>query len=186
MRPSLHLLASLISLVGCTALGPMPATTGVSAVPAGRPGGEIQGSLTPMFRLSEATRAEDPHGQMVAQLAGLFEPDRWLGMPGLIAGVRVFGEEGDIGVEPMLGYRHRLGRLSLAGLAFGTTMSAAENGASYEATRLGGEVALDAVSRGSGRSPRSTSRARSARRTSPRRGRTASPTTAMVATAIRT
>lgn len=144
-------LTPLVLLAGCTSLGPMPSTTGVSAVPAARPGGEVQGTLVPIFRLSHAVGSddpdrEDPDGESVLQLGGLIEPDRWLGIPGLIAGVRMFGDSGDVGFEPMVGYRRRVDeRVAVAGVAFGTAMGADENGASYDAVRVGGEVAIDAL-----------------------------------------
>lgn len=131
-------------LAACTTLGPMPATTGISAVPAGRPGGELQGAIVPSSRLSTAARGDDRNGDTLPQLAGLFEPDRLLGIPGLIVGARMFGEDSDFGFEPMLGYRTQRGALALAGVVYGTKLGAEQNGASYDATRLGGELAVDA------------------------------------------
>jgi len=43
MRTLLPVTALLVS--ACTTLGPMPATTGIAAVPAGRPSVELQGGL---------------------------------------------------------------------------------------------------------------------------------------------
>lgn len=122
----------------------MPATTGVSAVPSTRPAGEISGALAPIFRLSDAAHGEDRNGKANPQLAALFDPARLLGLPGLIVGARVWGKDGDTGIEPMLGYRHALdGRISLAGVAYGTHMRADSYGAHYEASRVGGEAMAD-------------------------------------------
>lgn len=120
----------------------MPTTTGVSAVPSSRPAGEISGAIAPIFRLSDATRGEEQNGQANPQLAALFDPGHKL--PGLIVGGRVWGKDGDTGVEPMVGYRHALDeRVSLAGVAYGTHMRGDSNGAHYEATRVGGEAIAD-------------------------------------------
>lgn len=132
-------------LAGCTTLGPMPTTTGISAIPAGRPGGEIAASVTPIFRLSDSASGKDPDGNANPQLAALFDPDRLLGVPGLFVAARLWGEHGDNGLEPQLGYRRRLDdRLSIMGVGYGTKMSDDENGASYKVTRVGIEGALDA------------------------------------------
>jgi len=57
----------------------------------------------------------------------------------------VWGEHGDTGIEPTLGYRRSFdGGISIAGMGYGTKMKDTENGASYNATRLGGEAAVDA------------------------------------------
>ena len=132
---------------GCTTLGPMPATTGISAVPSGRPGVEAQVGLLPGYFLSEATQQPkssqkgDPTGQVMA----LVEPDRLIEAPGLIIGARHWGDHGEVSIEPFIGYRHRLdGDISLALIGYGTTMNGASRGASYSASRAGGELALDA------------------------------------------
>lgn len=133
------------SLAACTTLGPMPATTGISAVPGGRPGAELSAGGAPSYLISEGTRADHQNGDMSSQLLGLFEPDRLLGTRGLIAGARYVGRGGDMTFEPLLGYRHRLApRFALAAIAHATTMGADAKGASYSATRAGGELALDA------------------------------------------
>jgi len=134
----------IVLLAGCTTLGPMPATTGISAIPAGRPGGEVSGSIAPIFRLSDGASGEDPDGNSNPQLGALFDPDRLLGVPGLFVAARLWGEHGDTGLEPQLGYRRRLDdRLSILGVGYGTKMSDDENGASYKVTRVGLEGALD-------------------------------------------
>ena len=43
------LIAAGIFSTACTTLGPMPATTGVAAVPSGRPGFELQGGFAPGY-----------------------------------------------------------------------------------------------------------------------------------------
>jgi hypothetical protein len=132
---------------GCTTLGPMPATTAISAVPSGRPGIEAQVGLVPAYFLSAATQApaSTHKGNPSGQLLALVEPDRVLGARGLIAGARHWGEHGEVSIEPFLGYRHRLDDdISLALIGYGTTMRGASQGASYRASRAGGELALDA------------------------------------------
>jgi hypothetical protein len=122
----------------------MPATTGISAVPAGRIGGEVQAGIMPIYRLSTAARGEERHGDSVLHLSALFDPDELLGVPGLFIAGRAFGKDGDTTLEPLLGYRRTIGILSVAGIGFGTKASGEENGASYEAIRAGGEAVLDA------------------------------------------
>lgn len=130
---------------GCTTLGPMPTTTGISAVPNGRPGMEVQAGIVPGYFLSSATREPSHKGDPTGQLLALVEPDRWIGSHGLVAGARTWGRKTDGAVEPFLGYRDRLDdALALALVGYGTAMHGAERGASYRATRLGGELALDA------------------------------------------
>jgi hypothetical protein len=132
---------------GCTTLGPMPATTGISAVPSGRPGVEAQVGLVPGYFLSDATQTStgSQKADPSAQLLALIEPDHWIGARGLIAGAHYWGKHGDLTIEPFVGYRHRLDDdLSLALIGHGTTMHGVSSGASYQATRAGGELALDA------------------------------------------
>ena len=134
---------ALLCLAGCTTLGPMPTTTAVSAVPHGRPGGEAQLALVPVFRLSNAASGKDRNGQSTPQLSALLDPDRW-GIPGLVFGARLFGESGDAGLEPFAGIRRSFSEgVSLAVLAYGTKMGATEKGATYDAIRAGGEVMAD-------------------------------------------
>lgn len=135
---------ALVCLVftACTTLGSMPTTTGISAVPHGRPGGEAQLAVVPVFRLSNAASGQDRNGQSTPQLSALIDPDRW-GIPGVILGMRLFGESGDAGLEPYVGYRRTFGEVSFAAVAYGTKMGATEKGATYEAIRLGGEVLTD-------------------------------------------
>jgi len=145
MQPSLLAAASVL-LTACTTLGPMPATTGVSALPAERPSGEVQAAVMPAFFLSEATQDDEPETPATRQLSALFEPDRVLGTKGLILGARAWGEGGDSPVEPMIGLRRRLdARFAIAGIAFGTRARGEDRGASYRATRLGGELVLDGL-----------------------------------------
>jgi len=135
---------SITLATACTTLGPMPATTGVSAVPAGRPGAEAQVGAMPGHYLSAGT-TEAPKGGATGQATVLVEPDRWIHVPGLIVGGRVFGQSKDSPVEPMVGYRRAFNEdVAIAVVGFGTATSATKNEASYKATRLGAEVAVDA------------------------------------------
>ena len=135
-----------VLLTACTTLGPMPATTGISALPAERPSGELQAAMMPVFNLSDSTREKDPGPQVSPQLSALFEPDHLLGTKGLILGARTWGEEGDSPIEPMVGLRRKLDeRIAIAGIAYGTVVRGASRGASYRANRLGGELAVDAL-----------------------------------------
>jgi hypothetical protein len=143
MRTTLAVLA--LSFTACTTLGPMPATTGIAAVPAGRPGVELQGGLAPGYFLSAAT--QDAHrGSVSRQVAALIEPDRWLGTHGLIAGVRGgISDSDDRTAEPFLGLRERLSDdFAIAVIGHGTVIRGSDRGASYRATRFGGEIAVDA------------------------------------------
>ncbi len=141
MAKSLAILCLVFT--ACTTLGPMPTTTGVSAVQHGRPGGEAQLGIVPVFRLSNAASGKDRNGQSTGQLSALIDPDRWA-VPGLIIGARVFGESHDSGFEPYLGFRRTFGEgVSFAGVAYGTKMGATEKGATSEAVRVGGEVLAD-------------------------------------------
>jgi hypothetical protein len=135
----------IVIFAGCTTLGAMPTTTGIAAIPAGRLGGEIQGAVIPVYHLSAAARGEERNGDSIAQLSALFDPDALLGVPGLFIAARTWGKTGDRGLEPMLGYRHHAGKLSIAGVGYGTKVSGDENGASYEAVRVGGEAIVDAL-----------------------------------------
>jgi hypothetical protein len=140
-------LAAIVAFAtGCTTLGPMPATTGVSPVPAGRPGAEVQAGFVPGYYLSSAVR-KDAEGGSASQASLLFEPDKLVGVPGLLVGGRVVGG-GDSGVYPeaMLGYRRALdegGVVSASAVAYGTRAEGSANGASYEATRGGVEIGAD-------------------------------------------
>ena len=135
-----------VLLSACTTLGPMPATTGISALPAERPGGEVQTAMMPVFFLSDTTQTEMPSPHGSPQLAAVLEPDRLLGTKGLILGARTWGETGDSVVEPMIGMRKKLDdRFAIAGIAYGTQARGESDGASYRATRLGGEFVADGL-----------------------------------------
>ncbi len=136
----------LVLGTACTTLGPMPSTTGVSAVPAGRPGAEIQAGVQPAFYLSDTARDSDALSQVTQQLSGVIEPDRVFGTKGLILGARTWGDDGDSPFEPMVGVRRRLDdTFSIAGIAYGTHARGASGGASYAASRFGGELVIDAT-----------------------------------------
>ncbi len=93
---TLTLIVEFVALTtGCTTLGPMPATTAVSAVPAGRPDAEFQLAAVPGYYLSSSVR-QAPTGAGISHLSMLVEPDKLIGVPGLIIGGRA---------EAMAGYR---------------------------------------------------------------------------------
>lgn len=132
---------------GCTTLGPMPASTGLSAVPAGRPDGEIGFGPTPGYFLSAGTQAS-PEGAGLTQGSLVIEPDRLIHLPGLIVGARRVGSA-DSGAyfEPLAGYRLHLDhaqRVSAMAVGYFTKASGTKDGASYKATRGGAEVGFDA------------------------------------------
>lgn len=139
------MILATLALTACTTLGPTPATTGVSAVPVGRPGVEVQAGIMPAFYLSDAANDGQGDKAATAQVHAIIEPDRLFGTKGLILGARKWGEDGDSPIEPMIGYRRRLDNaFSIAGIVYGGHADGAENGASYQATRAGGELAIDA------------------------------------------
>ncbi|HSD86823.1 MAG TPA: hypothetical protein VLB44_04885 [Kofleriaceae bacterium] len=122
----------------------MPATTGVSAVPIGHPGADVQGGAVPVFFMSQAARGE-ARADVVPQLGAVLEPDRWLKLPGLVLGARMFGKSGDTLGEPYIGYRTKLNdRVSIGGGAYGTAKRSTAKLAAYHATRVGAEAAVDA------------------------------------------
>ena len=137
-------IAILFALCSCTSLGPMPATTGISAVPVGQPGIEAQAGSVPSFYLSQSAR-DDAKGASIGQLSAVLELDRFIRLPGLIFGGRVFGPAGDTLAEPYLGYRAKVGdTFALGGGVFGTAKGSQMRLASYRGSRFGGEAALDA------------------------------------------
>ncbi|MDB4960474.1 MAG: hypothetical protein JWP01_473 [Myxococcales bacterium] len=140
------LIAVSLLATACTTLGPMPATTGLSAVPTHRPGAEVQASVMPVFFLSDAAHEGDADAAATPQLSAILEPDRLFGSKGLILGARTWGESGDSPLEPMIGVRRRLDdTFAIAGIAYGTFARGESGGASYSATRFGGEAAIDAT-----------------------------------------
>ncbi|CAN5519901.1 hypothetical protein BH11MYX1_BH11MYX1_16280 [soil metagenome] len=136
-------LAVIMALSACTTLGPMPATTGVSAVPMQRAGVETQVGVVPGFYLSRSAQ-DQAGGAPITQLAAVLEPDHLIDFPGLIVGGRVFGQSGDAPIEPYVGYRKKAGDLSFAGVLFGAGTRSSDRLASYHATRLGLELAANA------------------------------------------
>jgi len=133
----------ILAVGACTALGPMPATTAVSAVPSG-PGAEAQVGFVPGFYLSRSAQ-DKAGGTAISELGAQVDPDRWLGLPGLILGARIFGQGGDTPGEPIVGYRHALGDdVSIAGVAYGAGKTSTSKLASYHGAQYGGELALDA------------------------------------------
>ena len=65
-------LGLLLFLAACTTLGPMPATTGISAVPAARPGMEAQAGFVPAYFLSTSVQ-DEAQGTVTSQLSALVE-----------------------------------------------------------------------------------------------------------------
>jgi hypothetical protein len=139
------LLTLLVTLSACTTLGPVPGTTAIAPVEAGRTTVEVSAGGVPGFYLSATTEAE-LEGAPIRQLSAVVEPAGALGIPGLILGARAVGLNHDIQPEPMIGYRRSFGtdrNLSALAVVHGTHASGDDNGASYEATRIGGELAAD-------------------------------------------
>lgn len=134
------------AMTGCTALGPMPATTAVSPVAAGRPSFEAQVGALPGYYLSSAVE-RDAKGAAISQAAILVEPDSIVHVPGLVVGGRYVGDSSKGGYpEPMLGYRTFVDgdkRFAVAAVGYATHASGSAKGASYEATRGGAEAAVD-------------------------------------------
>lgn len=125
----------------------MPSTLGVSAVPAERPDVSLQVGAVPAFYLSESPR---PSGgaQPAGQFAAVFEPDRRLGLRGLVLGARrVSGQKsGDAYFEPIVGVRRFLDdgrRVAVLLAASAGKAGHAVDGVSYSATRAGGDVSFD-------------------------------------------
>ena len=116
------------------------------ALPAARPDVEASISSIPGYYLS-TTVQENPTGRGVTQAAISFEPDRLIGVKGLVAGVRFVGDE-DTGqyFEPLLGYRAFVDtekRVAAGAFAYGTHGSGSRDGAEYSLTRGGGEAVID-------------------------------------------
>jgi len=137
--------AVALAAPACTSLGRIPATTGVSAIPANRPGLEAQVGIMPGFLLSEGTQ-RDPRGNIMGQTSIVVEPDRLLGTQGLILGARSWGQEDDVGREPMIGYRQRYDEHSaFAVVGYGTHLSGESSGARYQGAHAGGELSFDGM-----------------------------------------
>ncbi|MEP7050260.1 MAG: hypothetical protein ABJB12_07910 [Pseudomonadota bacterium] len=134
------------ALCACATLGPTPAMTGIPAPPLERPGAELQVGLVPGYYLS-TTVTEKPKAGALSQVAGVFEPDNLISVPGLLVGARYAGNPSSGGaLEPLLGYRTFLGgdkRFSLATLGFLAHASATDNAASFSAWRGGLEAGAD-------------------------------------------
>jgi len=136
---------ALVALAGCATLGPVPATSGLSPVPAPREGGEIQLAAVPGYFLSQ-TVVEDPHAETLANLTVALDPAELLGVPGLVVAARLIGPDEDPQLEPIAGYRRSFGAglgISLAGFVFGAHSRGEVDGASVTSTRIGGELAAD-------------------------------------------
>ena len=138
--------AFLLGLTGCTTLGPMPAMTGQTVVPAPRAGVEGQVAAIPGYYLSSSVQ-ESPKGTPVNQASLMVEPGELIGVEGLSAGARYVGKNSQGGyLEPMLRYRAHLDREKVfaAGVVgYGTYATGDDRGASYSAARGGAEVGAD-------------------------------------------
>ncbi len=131
-------------LSACTSLGPMPATTGISAVPLGRPGAQAQLGTMPGFYASQSAQNE-ARGTSIQALSALFDPDHWLPVKGVLIGARIFGQSGDTPGEPYVGYRSKVNdRVSVGAVAFGSSKRSENRLASYHGVRAGAEGAVDA------------------------------------------
>jgi len=141
----LVLVLVLVSLLcACTTLGPNPATTGFSAIPAGRPSVDAHFGTVPAFYASQSAQNE-AKGAPVAQAGFLVEPDRWLKLPGLVIGGRLYGQSGDTLGEPYVGYRAQVDEhISVAGGVYGSAKRSTRQLASYHGTRVGAEAGVDA------------------------------------------
>jgi hypothetical protein len=121
--------------------------TGVSSVPIGRPGIEIQAAAAPGYHLSSSAR-EDPRGEAMPQASALFEPDELIGVPGLFAGGRYAGEAtAGAALEPLLGYRFFLDRerrFALGTVGSLVYQSESADDADFSALRGGIELSIDA------------------------------------------
>jgi len=128
-----------IATTGCTALGPMPATTAVAPLAAGRPSLELQVGALPGYYLSSSVQRE-AKGAAISQAAIVVEPDSIVHVPGLVVGGRYVGDSSKGGYpEPMLGYRTFVDadkRFAVSAVGYGTHGSGSAKGASYAATRL--------------------------------------------------
>ncbi|MBK7585203.1 MAG: hypothetical protein IPI67_34075 [Myxococcales bacterium] len=148
MQRSIALPLLLVFGSACTTLGPMPAITAQSVVPTPRTGVEAQIAGVPGYYLSESVQ-ENPRGATIGQAAVMFEPGELIGAPGLAIGGRYVGKKDSGGYpEPMLRYRTGLDDkqvFSVGALAFGGYGHGSNNGASYEATRVGAEVGVDVL-----------------------------------------
>lgn len=137
--------AAAIVLGACTTLGPMPATTGISAVPLGRPGAQAQLGIMPGFYASQSAQNKT-NGAAMSHLSALIDPDRWLPVKGLVFGARIFGQSGDTPGEPYAGYRQRVNeRVAVGAIAFGSAKRSEAHLASYHGVRAGAEGAVDAT-----------------------------------------
>jgi hypothetical protein len=139
------LVASLLGLAGCSTLGPVPATTAMSPVPAPREGAELQLAAVPGYFMSQ-TVVEDPKGGGLTGLSVAIDPAKLLGTPGLVVAARLIGPEEDTQLEPIVGYRRSFGAglgASVAGFVFGASGRGEVDGASARTGRVGTEVMTD-------------------------------------------
>jgi hypothetical protein len=135
---------ALVGLAACTQLGPMPATTGISATPLGRTALQGQVGVVPGFYASQSAQ-DEAKGESIKYGSLLFEPGRALRLPGLLVGTRIIGESRDMPIEPYVGYRRHISEnISVGGIGFGAAKRSEQNGARYHGTRFGGEAMIEA------------------------------------------
>lgn len=96
----------------------------------------------PAFYLSQSAQNK-AHAEPIGTAGIAFEPDRWIHLPGLFVGGRIFGPNYDTMAEPYIGYRTKLDNLSLAGVFYGTGKTSQHRLASYHGTRVGVEAYAD-------------------------------------------
>jgi hypothetical protein len=135
----------VIAAGGCSTLGPVPATTAISPIPAPREGGEVQLAAVPGYFMSQ-TVTEEPKGGGLTGLSVAIDPAKLLGAPGVVVAARLIGPEEDTQLEPIVGYRRSFGGglgASVAGFVFGASGRGEVDGASAKTSRLGSEVSAD-------------------------------------------
>lgn len=149
--PSTHVLAASLLLsaaaAACVPLGPVSTSTGVSPIAHGRPGVDLQAGPVPGVYVSDATRdqADRDGGSALPQLAAAFEPDRLIGVPGLVFGATLVGDN-QAQFLPFVGWRGPIdaaGDFALAVVGFGTRMADSADQAEVDLTRAGAEVVVD-------------------------------------------
>lgn len=145
LRVAPFALVVLVAGTGCTTLGPVPGMTAVNAVPVHGADVEAQVAAVPGYYLSSAVQQDDA-GTVLEQGSALFEPNELIHVQGLSAGARYVSGDNDGYFEPMLRYRHWLGRdqrVAFAVVGYGTHASGSDKAASYSMTHAGGELGFD-------------------------------------------
>jgi hypothetical protein len=118
----------------------MPTTTAIGARPAGHTVLELQIGHVPGFHLSDVATQDGAAAARAGSL--LVEPGSRLGTRGLLVGGRAFGDDGNLILEPIVGYRHAFESFAIAGFLYGTATHHATTDESYDAYRVGTELAI--------------------------------------------